>query len=562
MNIRRSFAWACLALPAALLFVAANPSCSSSKSPAGLAAGCSLNSDCDNPLVCIFALCHQACEESRDCSDGERCVKVDGTGVCELSTEASCANGKTCEGSLVCGPDQQCRTPCTTQTDCLGGQVCQSNVCYDPSELDGSGSSSGSASSSGGTSSSGGSSSGGDGGGKDGATEGGSSCPSAQTQFGGVATGDANPGFGSGLGIVAPGNIYIFSGYKGADPTGADAGIVSYVYVQAFDPVTGNSKGPAAPFFSTAADPNIAETIDAAAVSPSGEIALLYGTNTTGLWATFLEPGGDAGTATAGLTVLKTFQIATSVYRQPFAAWDSASQSFVFTYKYTGTTGPARVQKYLPNGNSAGGSTDPVPTDQTSAVMSTYGNTSVGYSNGVYGVGFVNSGGNYPAFTVLDGQGNQVGTTTLLEQAFSTTWSTLSGTSTGFVSFLDTGTTVAEVLVPVAADGGVAAPSGDAGSEYAGFTVAGAKRAAYAVAAEDYAGVGGVGVGILYPDGLSFAYVNADGITHVGPASLVSHAYDPNGDYMHANNWNGSFGVSLFEIDDHQTVALASGCTP
>jgi hypothetical protein len=119
--------------------VAAAPSCSSaSASAAGLAANCSLNSDCDSPLVCVFARCHDACHDSGDCPVGERCVPSGAAGstadVCQLSQEASCTTA-TCAGGEVCGADGQCRAPCQTSTTCLALQSCVVNAgvgaCYD-----------------------------------------------------------------------------------------------------------------------------------------------------------------------------------------------------------------------------------------------------------------------------------------------------------------------------------------------------------------------------------------------------------------------------------------------
>ena len=143
--------WVLVAAPLAVLVAVGTPSCSNaSKSPEGLAAGCSINSDCNNPLVCAFSLCHEQCAASRDCSAGERCIETNGVGVCELPGESSCAMGKACTGALQCGPDQQCRAPCTSanvSTACAQQQVCSGGLCYDPSELDGTSGSEGGSSS-------------------------------------------------------------------------------------------------------------------------------------------------------------------------------------------------------------------------------------------------------------------------------------------------------------------------------------------------------------------------------------------------------------------------------
>jgi hypothetical protein len=138
---RRTVAWAVALAPVSILVALGTPSCSS-KSSAGagqLASGCSLNSDCADPLICIFALCHQACNAQRDCTTaGAICDKINGNGVCELPQEVACTGTgtSTCQQGLTCA-NQQCRTPCqNAATDCLEEQVCSSGACYDPSQLD------------------------------------------------------------------------------------------------------------------------------------------------------------------------------------------------------------------------------------------------------------------------------------------------------------------------------------------------------------------------------------------------------------------------------------------
>lgn len=103
--------------------------CHTDTSPAGLSATCSLNSDCNSPLVCVFSRCHNACVDSGDCPSGERCVPATGQyNVCQLPSESTCADGGSCESTEVCGSDGQCRAPCTTAQDCpgsnAGGEAC------------------------------------------------------------------------------------------------------------------------------------------------------------------------------------------------------------------------------------------------------------------------------------------------------------------------------------------------------------------------------------------------------------------------------------------------------
>jgi len=107
--------------------------------------GCLLNSDCNDPLVCAYRRCHDACTTSRDCPEGQRCLASDRPfHVCQLDDETECTYHSDCPPSLVCGSDGECRDQCTTSRDCLPpdededapGQVCIEGTCADPEELD------------------------------------------------------------------------------------------------------------------------------------------------------------------------------------------------------------------------------------------------------------------------------------------------------------------------------------------------------------------------------------------------------------------------------------------
>jgi hypothetical protein len=140
MNGRRAAMGLVFGLPATLAVAATAASgCDSSKTQlAGLAEGCSLNSDCTSPLVCVFSLCHNQCIETRDCPPGERCVSVGvDSNICELPGEASCTNGATCPSGLVCAADNQCRNGCSAAQACpVEGQSCVAGACYDPAQGD------------------------------------------------------------------------------------------------------------------------------------------------------------------------------------------------------------------------------------------------------------------------------------------------------------------------------------------------------------------------------------------------------------------------------------------
>jgi hypothetical protein len=93
---------------------------------AGLSQGCTLNSECSDPLVCTFARCHQECMKDRDCTRGEeRCVKGASGYVCQLPVETDCStDASVCKGTQVCGVDGECRDKCSKDDDCTAGQVC------------------------------------------------------------------------------------------------------------------------------------------------------------------------------------------------------------------------------------------------------------------------------------------------------------------------------------------------------------------------------------------------------------------------------------------------------
>lgn len=106
------------------------------KRAASLAGGCSINSDCEQSLICAFGRCHKACDEDRDCFTGLRCVKSEERPVCQLPEETECKINDDCKGDQICGVDDECRDACEMSTDCVGDQRCDvSGACAstDPS---------------------------------------------------------------------------------------------------------------------------------------------------------------------------------------------------------------------------------------------------------------------------------------------------------------------------------------------------------------------------------------------------------------------------------------------
>ena len=128
-------------MAAASLFVATFgiTGCGDDPVKAGVAKGCTLNSDCKDGLVCGFGLCHQECEESSDCPAGQRCVQTEKSNVCQLNDEAECHFNSDCAKPLVCAVDLQCRNQCNGKEDCLPSQECADHVCAEPEEVDESG---------------------------------------------------------------------------------------------------------------------------------------------------------------------------------------------------------------------------------------------------------------------------------------------------------------------------------------------------------------------------------------------------------------------------------------
>ena len=106
--------------------------CSSSKVPA--TPKCLLASECKNPLQCVQGYCVAACEESRDCPSGERCIGATQGNTCQPLETATCQYTSQCTTPLVCAFDQKCREGCLANIDCPTGQKCTSgsHLCADP----------------------------------------------------------------------------------------------------------------------------------------------------------------------------------------------------------------------------------------------------------------------------------------------------------------------------------------------------------------------------------------------------------------------------------------------
>ena len=101
-----------------------------------VAASCSINTDCNNPLSCSFGRCHTQCTETRDCPNPQRCIHGGATGVCQLEDEVKCVRTSECKAPLTCATDSQCREACTSDRDCIAKQVCAvGGFCADLTEV-------------------------------------------------------------------------------------------------------------------------------------------------------------------------------------------------------------------------------------------------------------------------------------------------------------------------------------------------------------------------------------------------------------------------------------------
>jgi alpha-tubulin suppressor-like RCC1 family protein len=101
---------------------------------------CTLNSECDAPLVCSLTRCRKECATLRDCPVGQVCVLDDREiGVCLLPAETTCALSSACPSPLVCRGGR-CGNECNADRDCVPGAECLPEtagspigVCVDPS---------------------------------------------------------------------------------------------------------------------------------------------------------------------------------------------------------------------------------------------------------------------------------------------------------------------------------------------------------------------------------------------------------------------------------------------
>jgi hypothetical protein len=120
--------------------------CSTEEPDLEVGAPCNASGDCAEPLVCMLEHCHVRCPSVASCpfdtlADGtqvaQRCVQLEGVGVCLATTEQSCSDDPAaCAEGLVCGADGACRNDCAISRDCVQGQICTDGICVEPPEDD------------------------------------------------------------------------------------------------------------------------------------------------------------------------------------------------------------------------------------------------------------------------------------------------------------------------------------------------------------------------------------------------------------------------------------------
>jgi hypothetical protein len=425
----------------------------------------------------------------------------------------------------------------------------------------------------------------GDASGDGGAGHAGTACPSPETSFGLIGQGDSNPGFQSGVGALGTNVMYIFSSDE--VPVG-DAGAQQFqIYVQAFDPKTGASKGPSHPLFEaptlglSVPPGNTPFVVASAAVAPTGDIALLYYIQAVGprggaLYAAFLSPsaaGAGADGGADGLT-LQNVVLVTDTYvyvtkpsegngdNTPRVFWSNASQTFVVSFQWGANL--VTLNKFSVGGQMAGGR-GPVPTLQASNGVGSYG--VVGESGTLLGVDYMGSQDHTGevGLTLLDESGNLVGGPLLLAKGDTNlAWTGIAGTAQGFVCFYNQvgQQAAAEVFVSTSPDGGLVGADGGAASAFPGFTLPG-KAVDIRTIADDVGkgGKGGVGVALVLDGGsVGFAYVSADGLGHQGPYQALAHGGGKSSVSM--TNYNGSFAISAYSGATGSTQVVATGVCP
>ncbi|HVV49043.1 MAG TPA: hypothetical protein VHO06_05245, partial [Polyangia bacterium] len=254
------------------------------------------------------------------------------------------------------------------------------------------------------------------------------------------------------------------------------------------------------------------------------------------------------------------------------AIWSANDGVFAFSWKYQGAAWLTKVQKYRPNGTSAGNNVGMVPTNTGSNYEpGSEDDCQLASSGAYYGVAFQpNSGGppcgtNTACLTVLDDSGLQVGSSfvPLSANMGIDNWLGVGGTGRGFIAMYTSGGSIDGSFVPLAGagdvlvDGGIGQVGVDGGLPPLKTFSFSSTASTGKIISDAPDGAGGVGTVLLENDGAAFVYVTADGSKVYNEGAVIS---DGAATEVGVSNYHGSFVVSLFDGTTHAAQASVSIC--
>ena len=526
----------------------ATPSCGSSR--AVLAAGCSINSDCESPLVCAFSRCHSACKVSSDCpatNPAEHCVISGTTGVCELPQEVGCSATQPCPNALLCASDEQCRSPCETPNQCPSAQTCVAQpglsfvagACYETNESDGGIP---------GAVADGSASEGAAGGPADSSavsqidtgisttTIVAPGCSGAST-FGPQASGTSRHSYVSGLGTRTADGLVLFT--SDGMQRGDDAGMFYAADVQAFDFLGNPQDAGSLPAVSFGDEVG---TLIAAATAPDGTTAVFYDAVFAGQYdSTHLD------LLAPDLSVRVTNTLENGPSEVGDLQW--AGDRFAVAWLYPNSAGNGiKIQMLGTDGSAYSGAI--LATDVPSGAVgsNTLVSVATSLSLGLVAVGYVSVADGSPVVQILDLMANPIGGPVSIAQV-QTSALAIGGTASGFVAIYDGQGDAGDVQQAVAIT-----PS-DAGAP----TVSDPVRISAGTIHSIRASSDGVGAGFLieYGDGASFGYASAASPpdVHVTPV-MQAGGSDP----INISSFGGRFGLFLYSSQAQTEYGVATGC--
>jgi hypothetical protein len=404
----------------------------------------------------------------------------------------------------------------------------------------------------------------------------GTSCAPGQapTKFAFPATSDSDPNYTSGVGVLTATELLTFNGYAGPDSTdggvvdGGTGAKVNRIDVQHFDPITGASKGKAAPLLTAAGDGS-GIYVAGAAVAPTGEIAIIYSAATGiydlygrnyAVYLTFL--GKDLAPVQSTIFVV----LGSSRYlANSYVQW--LNGEFVASSTFGIDSMTARLGRFGADGANLG-ITRTLPTDDPAGRVDNeaYAEGEVAFSGSTFAVAYLStteSGAGYPFLTFIDASDalTEVGSPMSLPSAQFRQLLAVAGTSQGFVAVYN-GTsssktnTLLATYVSNSASGDAGVPVGATYSFVGGFayrSMGGTRGSSDG---------NGAGFAALYPDGsVTFLYFSADGSIHGNPQTVLQQTNGASdGDEAHITSFAGKFAVSLYSSTEHLTRVITSTC--